>query len=148
MGTDRMASLMVGASIPVFAGSRQLRARDEAGAMQALAHSELSAMRAETRGDLGETLANLRRARTLRALYRTTVIPQAEAAVASAQSAYRVGTVNFMTLLDNQSMVNRYRQELIALDADEGRAWATLEMLTGRVLFDADRLSPPSEREP
>ena len=148
MGTDRMASLMVGASIPVFAGSLQLRARDEAGAMQALAHSELSAMRAETRGDLGETLAHLRRARTLRALYRTTVIPQAEAAVASAQSAYRVGTVNFMTLLDNQSMVNRYRQELIALDADEGRAWATLEMLTGRVLFDADRLSPPSEREP
>ena len=148
MGTERMGSLMVGASIPVFAGSRQLRARDEAGAMHALAQSELNAMRADTRGELGETIATLQRARTLRALYQATVIPQAEATVASAQSAYRVGTVNFMTLLDNQAMVNRYRQELFALDAEEGKAWAALEMLTGRVLFDADLLAAPGEREP
>jgi hypothetical protein len=32
--------------------------------------------------------------------------------------------------------VNRYRQELFALEADEGKAWAELEMLTGRQLFD------------
>ena len=105
-------------------------------------------MRAETRGDLGESVASLHRARALRTLYLTTVLPQAEAAVASALAAYRVGTVNFMTLLDNQSMVNRYRQELFALEADEGKAWAALELLTGRVLFDADRLVAPGGREP
>ena len=146
-GTDQMGSLMLGASVPVFAGSRQLRAREEAGARYAAAQAELGVIRAETRGELGEAVAGLRRARTLRALYRSTVLPQAEASVASAMSAYRVGTVNLMTLLDNQTMVNRYRQELIALEADEGKAWAELEMLTGRVLFDADRTVAPSERD-
>jgi hypothetical protein len=32
--------------------------------------------------------------------------------------------------------VNRYREELATLEADEGKAWADLEMLTGRELFD------------
>jgi outer membrane protein TolC len=66
------------------------------------------------------------------------VIPQAQATVSSAHSAYRVGSVDFMTLLDGQMMVNSYRQELFVLEADEGKAWADLEMLMGRELFDAN----------
>ena len=76
------------------------------------------------------------RARSLARLYRTTVLPQAEATVASAMSAYRVGAVDFMTLLDSRMTVNKYRQELSTLDADEGKAWSDLEMLTGRELID------------
>ena len=136
MGTERMGSLMLGASVPIFAGSRQLRMREEAAAMRAMAVADLRAMEADTRGRLGEAFASLLRSRRLANLYRTTVIPQAEATVSSALAAYRVGTVDFMTLLDNRMAVNRYRQELFALEADEGRAWAELEMLTGRELFD------------
>lgn len=44
------------------------------------------------------------------------------------------GGVGFMTVIDNRMGVNRYRQELLALDAAEGRAWAELEMLVGRPL--------------
>ena len=69
------------------------------------------------------------------------MIPQAEATVASALAAYRVGSVDFMTLLDDQMAVNRYRQELSTLDAAEGRAWAELEMLTGRELFDPNTVA-------
>jgi outer membrane protein TolC len=69
-------------------------------------------------------------------LYQTTVLPQAEATVASALAAYRVGSVDFMTLLDDRMTVNKYRQELYTLDADQGKAWAELEMLTGRELID------------
>ena len=104
--------------------------------MRAMAEAELAAMRADTRGRVGEAYAGLVRARRLAALYRTTVIPQAEAAVASAMAAYRVGGVDFMTLLDSRMTVNEYRQELLALEAEEGKAWAELEMLTGRELFD------------
>ena len=43
-----------------------------------------------------------------------------------------------MTLLDDRMTVNRYRQELFTLEADEGKAWAELEMLTGRELIDAN----------
>ena len=141
MGTERMGSLMLGASLPIFAGRRQLRMRDEAAAMRAMAEADLQYMRADTRGKVGEAHAMLTRARNLARLYVTTVLPQAEASVASALAAYRVGQVDFMALLDNRMTVNSYRQELVALQAEEGRAWAEMEMLVGRELFDPNTVS-------
>ena len=137
MGTERMGSLMIGASVPLFAGRRQLKWRDEADAMRAMAEADLTWMKADTRGRLGEVMAMLGRSRRLAELYTGTVLPQAEAAVTSALSAYRVGRVDFMTVLDNRMTVNRYRMELVALQADEGKAWAELEMLAGQELMDS-----------
>ena len=133
---ERMGSLMLGASIPLFAGRRQLKWRDEADAMRAMSAADLAYMKADTRGRVGEVIAMLNRARRLADLYTATVLPQAEAAVTAAVSAYRVGRVDFMTVLDNRMTVNRYRQELVTLRAEEGQAWAELEMLAGRELFD------------
>jgi outer membrane protein, heavy metal efflux system len=141
MGVERMGSLMVGASIPIFAGARQLRMREEAAAMRQMAVSDLAAMRADTRASVTEAYASLVRARNLASLYRTTIIPQAEATVSSSLAAYRVGSVDFMTLLDTRMTVNTYRQELFALAAEQGKAWADLEMLTGRELFDVNRVA-------
>lgn len=136
-GTERMGSLMVGATLPVFAKGRQLRMRQESEAMRQMADADVAAMRAATRADVAAAYASLVRARNLSALYRTTVIPQAEAAASSAMAAYRVGSVDFMTVLDGRMTVNTYRQELFALDADQGKAWAELEMLTGQPLIGA-----------
>lgn len=140
-GRDQMASLMIGASIPVFARSRQLQMRNEAAAMRQMAVADLTAMRAETRGRVGESFASLQRARRLSALYRIEILPQAEATVASSLSAYRAGSVDFMTLLDNQMSVNRYRQELATLESEQGKAWAELEMLLGRELLDSNSIA-------
>ena len=137
MGTERMGSLMVGASVPVFARSRQLRMRDEMAAMRDMAEADLASMRADTRAAVAEAYADLTRARNLTALYRGTVIPQTEATVSSALAAYRVGGVDFMALLDDRMLVNEYRQELFRLEAEEGKAWAELEMLLGRELLDS-----------
>lgn len=147
-GTDRMASLMIGASVPVFAKSRQLKMRDEAGAMRAMAAADLAAMRAETRALVGEMYVEWKRARNLRELYRSTILPQARAAVTASLAAYREGRVNLMTLLDNQTTVNRYAQELAALEAAEGTSLAELEMLLGRELFDSNsgRPAPGGDR--
>ena len=141
-GARRMGSLMVGASLPLYAGSRQLQLREEADAMRGAAVADLTALRVETRGAVGESYANLVRARRLADLYRMSVLPQADANVTSSLASYRVGTVNFMTLLDAQMTVNQYRQELITLEAEEGKAWAELELLTGRVLVDANTAQP------
>ena len=110
--------------------------------MTAMAAADLRAMRAETRGRVAEAYADLRRSRNLTSLYRGTVIPQAEAAAASALAAYRVGSVDFMTLLDNRMTTYRYRHELHALEAEEGKAWAELEMLTGQQLVDPFTMAP------
>jgi cobalt-zinc-cadmium efflux system outer membrane protein len=140
--TERMGSLMLGASVPVFARGRQLAMREEAAAMEQMARADLTAMRADTRGRVAGAFADLERARRLQQLYRATVLPQASATVQSAFSSYRVGAVDFMTLLDNQMSVNEYRSELAVLEADEGKAWAELEMLTGRELFDPYSTAP------
>jgi len=136
-GPERMGSLMLGTSVPIFARQRQLPMRAEAEAMRAMAVADLTAMRAETRARIGAAYAEWQRARNLQTLYRSTVLPQARAAVEAALASYRVGGVNLMTLLDNQVTVNRYEQELAAIEAMEGVALAELEMLMGRELFDA-----------
>ena len=143
--TDRMVSLMLGVTLPVFAGSRQLAMRREANAMRAVAQADLDDMRAETRGRVGELYAAIERARRLGELYRTTILPQAEATAQSARSSYRTGAVDFMTLLDDQMAVNRYRQELVELDAERGSALAELEMLLGRELFDPASVRPEAQ---
>ncbi len=144
MGMEQMGSLMLGASIPVFARSRQMQMREEAVAMRTMAAAELAAMQAETAGRVAASYADWRRARDLEDLYRSTVLPQARATVTSSLAAYRVGDVNFMTVLDNQMTLNDYEQELIALVAEQGKALAELEMLIGQQLFDPNRLAAPA----
>lgn len=134
MGTERMGSLMLGFSVPVFARQRQLRMRTEAAAMERMAHAELADARAQVNARITEIVAELDRARTLVTLYRTEVLPQAEANVSSALSSYRVGRVDFMTLVDAQMTVNEYRQELAGLVAEYGSRIAELEMTIGRAL--------------
>ena len=137
MGTERMASVMVGFTVPVFAGRRQLAMRREAAAMEAMAGAELADARAQVDARVAGLLAELERARTLLRLYRAEVLPQAEAAVQSSLSGYRVGAVDFMTLVDAQMTVNRSRQEAHALMAAYGRALAELEMAVGREISAA-----------
>jgi outer membrane protein TolC len=134
MGTSRMGSAMVGFSVPIFAKSRQLRQRDEAAAMRSMAEAELTAARADVDARIGELLAELERVRTLVDLYREEVLPQADANVESSFSSYRVGSVDFMTLVDAQMVANRYEQEFYTLMADYGRAITNLERTVGREL--------------
>jgi outer membrane protein, heavy metal efflux system len=134
MGTERMGSLMLGFSVPVFAGQRQMQMRREAAAMEQMARAERTAARAQVSARIDELLAELDRARMLVTLYRTEVLPLAEANVTSAFSSYRVGRVDFMTLTDAQMTLNQYSQELYALLAEYGRMIAELEMTIGRAL--------------
>jgi outer membrane protein TolC len=141
-GTDHMVSLMLGFRLPIWAGSRQLAMRREARAMRDMASAELAAMAATTRGRVGELDAEMHRDRALLQLYRTTVLPQAGATVASALTAYRVGGVDFMTLLESRMGENRYRQEIARLEAELGRAIAELEMLIATDLFASPAPQP------
>jgi outer membrane protein, heavy metal efflux system len=145
-GTDHMVSLMLGFRVPIWAGSRQLAMRQETRAMRDMAAADLAAMAATTRGRVGELDAEVHRDRTLLQLYRTTVLPQAGATVGSALSAYRVGSVDFMTLLDARMSESRYRQEIARLEADLGRAIAELEMLVGQELLDPNAARQPAIR--
>lgn len=105
--------------------------------MRRMAEADLGAMQAQTRARVVELAAAIRRSGRLSRLYRDTVLPQAAATVTSALAAYRVGQVDFLTVLDNQMALNRYRTDLITVDAEGGRAVAELEMLLAAPLTDA-----------
>jgi outer membrane protein TolC len=129
-----MGGIMLGFSLPVFAGSRQLRLRDEAQAMRQVADAQLGNVRAQVDARIGEFTADLDWSRTLIRLYRSEILPQARATVESSFSSYRVGTVDFMTLIDAQMAVNRFEAELYVFLSLYGTAVAELEQTIGRSL--------------
>lgn len=132
--TRRMASFLVGFNLPVFAGSRQLRMRDEALALERVAAATLDETRARVDARIEQLLADLDQGRTLINLYREEILPEAEANVESAFSLYRIGDVDFLTLVDAQTTRNRFEQEYYQLLARYGTDVAELEMAVGREL--------------
>ncbi len=138
--TQRMASFMVGFELPIFAGRRQLRMRDEAEAMAAMARAELAETRADVDARLGELVADLQRSRELMRIYREEVLPQARITVESAFASYHVGAVDFRTLVDAQITLDGYEDEYHRWMAGYGAALADIESAVGRPLPPADPL--------
>jgi outer membrane protein, heavy metal efflux system len=126
-----MVSLMVGFSLPLWAGSRQLPVRQEMQARQASEQARARNLYNETYARLAELRAEAVRARNLSDLYATAILPQARASVDAALASYRVGQVNFMSLVDNQMTVNRYAIERVRLLAEYHEAEAEIDALLG-----------------
>jgi len=135
-GLDDMVSLMVSVNVPIFGASRQSRLRDEAQAMVAVAADERTAVRVRVHAALATARQEAITARQLVRLYSGTLVPQAEAAYQAALAAYRVGRVDFATLLDAQTALLEYEHDLHNDEAMYGTAVAELDRLTGR-RFDA-----------
>jgi outer membrane protein TolC len=131
---DDMISLMIGISLPLRTGSRQRPMQREAQAMQAMEEARARDLWSETYARLAELRAAAERARQLTALYAASILPQARAAVQSALSAYRVGRVPYMTLVENQMTVNRYAIESLRLVADYRGTVAEIASLVGGAL--------------
>lgn len=84
----------------------------------------LAALRAAHAGMLTEA--------RLREAYRTTVIPQAESALRSAESAYQSDRAGFLDLLDAGRSLVTARLESVRHEADFERAMAALSRAVGR----------------
>jgi len=128
---DDMASVMVGITLPLWAGSRQLPMRREMAAMRAAEEAMARDLYNETFADLTEQRAEAERARELSNLYATSILPQARVAVDAALSAYRVGRANYMTLVESEMTVNQYEIEQVRLAARYQQAVARIESLLG-----------------
>jgi outer membrane protein TolC len=87
----------------------------------------------ETVAELTEARAEVERARALTTLYATAIVPQSRAAVESALSAYRVGRVDYMTLVENEMTVNRYEIAQVQLAAQYHQALARIHALLGSI---------------
>ena len=130
-------SFVVGVSVPLWAGKSHMPLRREMAAMQAEEEARALDLYNETFARIAERRAEAERARKLVELYATSVLPQARAAVESALSAYRVGKVDFLTLVQNELTVNRFEIDTVRLSAAYQRAVAELEALVSSDLGGA-----------
>ncbi len=142
-GTERMLSLMVGTTLPIWAGSRQGSLRREAAAMAQASEAELRAAEAELHGKLGELTAMFERAVRQRRLYSGTILPQARAAATATLAAYRTASMSLDAVLEGYLMISRYELQLITLEAEQARAAAGIEALTGLDLMNPNRAGAP-----
>jgi cobalt-zinc-cadmium efflux system outer membrane protein len=71
---------------------------------------------------------------TLLELYGDAIVPQATLALESSLSSYRVGAVDFLTLLSNQNTVLEYEMKYYEALVDSCKALASLEAIAGEEL--------------
>ncbi len=132
VGDNDMVSAMVGVSLPIYAASRQYRMRDEARAMRAASEADVRITRLEVRAMLTTAYAEAVTARRQVASYTGTLLPQAAASVTAALAAYRVGRVDFPSVLDAQMALLEVEHDLHRYEAMYGTAVADIDRLIGR----------------
>jgi outer membrane protein TolC len=132
---ERMVGLMAGASLPLFRGQRQQQMIEEMVAMRRMADADARSTAASARAGVADATAALDRARTLQRLYDGTLLPQLQAVRESAGAAYRAGAGSLEAMLDALMAENDARIARLTARADEVRALARLERLTGQASF-------------
>jgi cobalt-zinc-cadmium efflux system outer membrane protein len=128
---DDMVSLTVAVNLPLWRQSRLGPRVAEAHAIRRQAASLAEGQRLETRALLETQLAAERQLRESAVLYRATLMPQTDAAFDSALAAYRVGRVDFLTLLEARMKVYETALGEAEAIAAHNKAIAEIDLLTG-----------------
>lgn len=123
--------LNVGAKIPLYFWRKQTPAIEQAALEAEAAREQVRATQLQVSSDGEGSLVAMRTAERIMSIYRDGLIPQAETAQASAMSAYRVGKVDFQTLLSSVLDLQNLRQEYYRSLADHEIAIAKIQQIIG-----------------
>jgi outer membrane protein, heavy metal efflux system len=114
---------MAGLTLPIWRGNKVGPNRRGAEQTLASAQAERAQTEAEVRFMVREAYAMVSSARAMSHLYRDSILPQAEASLASSKAAYETNRAGFLDLLEAQRML---------LDSRMGYLDATADYLKGR----------------
>lgn len=103
----------------------------ESGSETTMAAEELSSLRNTIDYTINDSLSQLERRSRLVELYQSGIIPQAEQTLESSLINYRVGKVDFTTVLDSRVNLFNYERELYESKADYMMQLARLEAAVG-----------------
>ena len=124
----------VGVKVPLYFATKQRAGVDEASAALAEAHAARNTASRTIQARVKDLYARAQASERLIALYHTTVIPQARLALESAISAYEVGKVDFLTLLNSFTVSLEYEMRYHEELANFQKAAAELEAVVGQPL--------------
>jgi outer membrane protein TolC len=129
-----MYGVMIGVKLPIFPGQRQRPAVAEAASAKAVEEKRLQGMITLLSYKVQEKYLAAKTAEKLVSLYGTTVIPQSSLSLESAIAGYEVGSVDFLTLLDNLMTLLNYELNYYEQVSNSEKAVAALEPLVGVTL--------------
>ncbi len=124
-------NLGVSFPLPLFAGRKQAQGVVEQEATLAQHRARHHAMVNEVNADIAALASELQRSRDQLVLLSEGILPQARTALSSATASYRVGGVDFLTLLDSQVGLYRHELDYHRLLADFATDLAALERAVG-----------------
>jgi outer membrane protein TolC len=123
--------LNLGAKIPLYFWRKQTPAIEQAALEADSAREQTHASQLQVSADAESSLVAMRTAERIMSIYRDGLIPQAETSQASAMAAYRVGKVDFQTLLSSVLDLQNLRQEYYRSLADHEIAIAKIQQIIG-----------------
>ena len=123
--------LNLGAKIPLYFWRKQTPAIEQAALEAEAARNQTRTTQLQVSSAAESSLVAMRTAERIMSIYRDGLIPQAETSKASAMSAYRVGKVDFQTLLSSVLDLQNLRQEYYRSLADHEIAIAKIQQVIG-----------------
>ena len=123
--------LSLGAKVPLYFWRKQTPAIEQAALEAESAREQVRATQLQVSSDGESSLIAMRTAERIMSIYRDGLIPQAETSQASATAAYRVGKVDFQTLLSSVLDLQNLRQEYYRSLADHEIAIAKIQQVIG-----------------
>ena len=136
-----MFTLGVTFNLP-FQRERRQAMLAESSSEAGMAIEELNALKNSISYAINDTLAQMERRLKLIELYKGGIIPQAEQSLESAVISYRVGKVDFLSLLDGRVTLFNYERELYLSKAEYMMQLARLEATVG---FDSVQFPVPPQ---
>jgi cobalt-zinc-cadmium efflux system outer membrane protein len=135
MRREDMISLTVAINLPVWRESKREPRVAEAQSMREQASAMYQAKLNEMDAMLRQQVAAAEQALKAVRLYESSLLPQARLTTDASLAAYRVGRVDFFTLLDSRMTVFGAETGYAASLAAYNKALAEIEFLTGRALY-------------
>jgi cobalt-zinc-cadmium efflux system outer membrane protein len=123
--------LNLGAKVPLYFWRKQTPAIQQAALEAESAREQTRATQLQVSSEGESSLIAMRTAERIISIYRDGLIPQAETSKTSAMAAYRVGKVDFQTLVSSVLDLQNLRQEYYRSLADHEIAIAKIQQVIG-----------------
>ena len=139
--------LFVGFNLPVY--HKKLAAGVCEAEARALADAKLyEAERDSTYREVKDLITQAKAQQDILALFRASILPKSDQALEAATSDYRPGNVDYVTLITAWREVLQIELQVAQVEAELGKALASLERAVGVQLNEHPPLPPPPPSHP
>ena len=135
-GFDDMWDVSVSADIPIFFWRKEQRGVEQAGAELRESMNQFETVAQDLFRQVKQEYLTLTTAERLQSLYVDALVPQASLTLESSLSAYQVGNLDLLTVLNNWSILLNFELEYYDQVVVHEKALANLEQLTSLEIID------------